>query len=205
MKKQSTVKTVIALLVIAVITIGAISVIDKITKVPGKKAETTENTAKKNEKPEDAQKYSEKEPETDSDTTVAADDVLLELTYEQTKDDVTSTATACFYGDGSFTCESVVSQMYIVEYSSTYSAEDGLKIETVDEYTSHCTEEAKQVVDLIGLPQELTFSIEHLVEENADGSAVLTIQAAAGDSEPAIVGVFEITGEQLQSLTDAMK
>ena len=179
-------KKTMAVVLIAVVTIGAIAVIKNFTNI----------------NPEEPKAESKKE-----ETKKTDGKVLLELEYVKEGESTSSTATIRFYDDRTFTCEALASSLYEVDYSTSYDAQNGLKIETVKEYTSHVVEEGKTVVKLMGLPNKLTFNIVHLVEENKDGSVTLTIQTDTGDTEtePAVIGVYELSKAQLKELADATK
>lgn len=178
-------KKVIILLLVVVLVIGLIAVA---VRSCGKSDSADDS---------DTQQAAIKEPE---------GKMLLELTYTGGSEDAPTTSTVRFYDDRSFTCEALVSSMYQVNYTSTFDAQDGLTIERVDGYVSKCTEDAKTVLKLIGLPEKMPLNIVHPVEKKSNGGITLTVQSEDdGENDPAIIGVFELTADQLKELAEATK
>lgn len=133
----------------------------------------------------------------------ARKNVVLELSYADVGETVTTESTIRFNGDRTFTCKGLASSMYAFEYKTSYDAQNGLQIETKKEYTSKGIEEALPVLDVMGLPHELTFNVVHIVEDNGSQGLTLTIQTEAGDTDPTILGIFEISADQLEELAEA--
>lgn len=131
--------------------------------------------------------------------------MLLELTYDSKDEKAPTTSTIRFYDDRTFTCTSLVSSMYHVEYATSYDAQNGLKVETVKNYTSLATEESSVFRKLIGLPDKLNFNIVHNVESNENGNVTLTIKTEIENADPSIIGGVELTSAQLKELADATK
>ena len=126
---------------------------------------------------------------------------LLELTYTQEGENTSTTTTVKFYKDGTFRCTGLASSMYVIDYTAPYQTKDGLMIERVEKYEAKATDEALPVLEVMGLPDVMPINITHLVE-TTDQGATLTIQGDLGDgSEPTVLGVFELTAEQLQQIS----
>ena len=126
---------------------------------------------------------------------------LLELTYTQEGENTSTTTTVKFFKDRTLRCTGLASSMYVIDYTTSYQMEDGLTIERVEKYEAKATDEALPVLEIMGLPDVLPINITHLVE-TTDQGATLTIQGDFGDgSEPTVLGVFELTAEQLTQIS----